>query len=156
MYCCSKEKMCLVLLVVIMLVLQVRKMKQIPSSLLNGYQETKIAAFYRMVVNLYLFSLSLFLKGQFCHGNAGGSTAVAAWWAFQRRGPFCQTLPMVRSWLNCTRSFMFNPLTPKSDQHLISPDNITPESNIRVTRKKKMIINLISSGMVYKFSLSTP
>ena len=45
MYCCSKEKMCLVLLVVIMLVLQVRKMKQIPSSLLNGYQETKIAAF---------------------------------------------------------------------------------------------------------------
>ena len=36
--------MCLVLLVVIMLVLQVRKMKQIPS-LLNGYQETKIAAF---------------------------------------------------------------------------------------------------------------
>ena len=36
---------------------------------------------------------------------------------------------------------MFNPLTPKSDQHLISPDNITPESNIRVTRKKEMIIN---------------
>ena len=34
-----------------------------------------------------------------------------------------------------------NPLTPKSDQHLISPYNITPESDIRVMRKRKMIIN---------------
>ena len=29
---------------------------------------------------------------------------------------------------------------PKTDQHLISPDNITPESNIRAARKKEMII----------------
>ena len=31
-----------------------------------------------------------------------------------------------------------NPLTPKSDQLLISPDNITPESNIKVTGIKEM------------------
>ena len=37
--------------------------------------------------------------------------------------------------------FKINPLTPKSDQHLISPYNITPESRIKVTRKKEMIIN---------------
>ena len=29
-----------------------------------------------------------------------------------------------------------NPLTSKSDQHLISPYNITAESNMEVTRKK--------------------
>ena len=34
-----------------------------------------------------------------------------------------------------------NPLTPKSDEHLISPYNITPESHIKVMRKRKMIIN---------------
>ena len=35
----------------------------------------------------------------------------------------------------------FNPLTSNSDQHLISPHNITPGSNIRVTRIKEMITN---------------
>ena len=29
-----------------------------------------------------------------------------------------------------------NPLTPKSDKHLISVDNITPESNVKATRKE--------------------
>ena len=32
-----------------------------------------------------------------------------------------------------------NPLTPKGDQHLISPYNITPVSHIKVMRIKKMI-----------------
>ena len=32
-----------------------------------------------------------------------------------------------------------NPLTPKSDQHLISPYNITPDSGIKVMRVKEMI-----------------
>ena len=35
----------------------------------------------------------------------------------------------------------FNSLTPMNDQHLISPYNITPESNIMVTRIKEMITN---------------
>ena len=34
-----------------------------------------------------------------------------------------------------------NPLTPKSDQHLISPYNITLESNIEVLRIEEMITN---------------
>ena len=34
-----------------------------------------------------------------------------------------------------------NPLTPKSDQLLISPYNITPESNIKATRIKEMTNN---------------
>ena len=34
-----------------------------------------------------------------------------------------------------------NPLTPKSDWHLISPYNITPESHIMVMRIKEMISN---------------
>ena len=39
----------------------------------------------------------------------------------------------------------FNPLTPKSDQHPISPHNIILESNIKVMRIKEMITNLRSS-----------
>ena len=34
-----------------------------------------------------------------------------------------------------------NPLTPKSDQHLISPYNITTESHINVRRIKEIITN---------------
>ena len=34
-----------------------------------------------------------------------------------------------------------NLLNPKSDQHLISPYHITPESHMKVTRIKKMITN---------------
>ena len=35
-----------------------------------------------------------------------------------------------------------NPLSPKSDQLLISPYIITPESNTKVTGIKEMITNL--------------
>ena len=34
---------------------------------------------------------------------------------------------------------LVNSLTPRSDQHLISPYNITPESHINVTETKEMI-----------------
>ena len=34
-----------------------------------------------------------------------------------------------------------NPSTPKSDKHLISPYNISPESLMKVTRIKEMITN---------------
>ena len=34
-----------------------------------------------------------------------------------------------------------NTLIPKSDEHLISPYNITPESHIKVMRIKEMITN---------------
>ena len=33
----------------------------------------------------------------------------------------------------------FNPLSPNSDQHLISPHNITDSSNIQVMRMNEMI-----------------
>ena len=36
---------------------------------------------------------------------------------------------------------VINPLIPESDQHLIFPFNITPESKIKVMRIKEMIIN---------------
>ena len=44
-----------------------------------------------------------------------------------------------------------NPWTPKSDQHLLSPYNITPESHLRVTRIKEMITNQSSSWLLTKF-----
>ena len=36
-------------------------------------------------------------------------------------------------------SFLLKPLTPKSDKHLISPFNVPPELNIKVTGIKEMI-----------------
>ena len=50
----------------------------------------------------------------------------------------------------------FNPLTLKSDQQLISPYNITPESSIKVMRIKEMITNLRSYWLLNKFSSSAP
>ena len=49
-----------------------------------------------------------------------------------------------------------NPFTLKSDKHLISPYNITPESHIKVTRIKEMITIKRSSWLLNKFSLSAP
>ena len=49
-----------------------------------------------------------------------------------------------------------NPLTPKSDYHLISPYHITLESYIKVTRIKEMINNLGIFWLLDKFSLSAP
>ena len=40
-----------------------------------------------------------------------------------------------------TSVWLFNPLTLKSDQHLISPYNITLKSPIKVMRVKEMITN---------------
>ena len=37
------------------------------------------------------------------------------------------------------KGWRVNFLPPKSDQHLISPYNITPESHIKVSRIKEMI-----------------
>ena len=48
--------------------------------------------------------------------------------------------------INAISVFNFNNLlTPKSDKHLISPNNITPELHIKVTRIKEMITHLKSS-----------
>ena len=46
-----------------------------------------------------------------------------------------------------------NPLTPWSDQHLISPYIITPESLSKVLRIKKIIIKYRNSCLLNEFSL---
>ena len=51
---------------------------------------------------------------------------------------------------------MFNPLILKSDQHLISPNNISPDSNIKIIGIKEMITNLRRSWLLSKFFLSAP
>ena len=52
--------------------------------------------------------------------------------------------------------FLFNPLIPKNDQHLISLYDITTVSNIKVKRIKEMITSQRSSWLFNKFSLSAP
>ena len=47
---------------------------------------------------------------------------------------------MARKMKNYRRLFI-NPLTPWSDQHLISPHNIIPDSHIKVMRIDDMITN---------------
>ena len=54
----------------------------------------------------------------------------------------------------CSHVYLTDPLPPMSDQHLISPYIITPESNIKAMRMKGMITNQISSWLLNKFSLS--
>ena len=49
--------------------------------------------------------------------------------------------------------YRLNPLIPEGDEHLISPFNITPESNIKVMRIKEIIIILGTSWLLNKFSL---
>ena len=49
-----------------------------------------------------------------------------------------------------------SPLTPRFDQHLISPYNIIPESLSKVTRIKKIIIKYRSSCLLNKFPLPAP
>ena len=44
-----------------------------------------------------------------------------------------------------------NLLTSKSDQHLISPYNITPELNVKVTRIKGMITTLKNTWLFNKW-----
>ena len=51
---------------------------------------------------------------------------------------------------------VFNPFTPKSDQHLISPYNINPESHITVMRIEKMVTREETFRLANKFSLSAP
>ena len=53
-------------------------------------------------------------------------------------------------------SWTLNPMTPKSYYHLISPYNITTESNIKVMRIREMITKQRSSWLLNKFSLSAP
>ena len=53
-------------------------------------------------------------------------------------------------------SQLVNPLNPNSDQHLISPYSITPESYIKVMRINKMVIREGIFRFANKFSLSAP
>ena len=49
-------------------------------------------------------------------------------------------------------SYELSPLMPKSDQHLISPSNIAPESQIIVTGRKDIINHLKCFWLFNKFS----
>ena len=60
------------------------------------------------------------------------------------------------SLLEETTLLQCNPLNPKSDLHLISPYNITPESNIKVMRIKEMVTREGTFWLANKFSLSAP
>ena len=66
----------------------------------------------------------------------------------------CYSHIQILAWIK--RYNFFNnqlPLTPESDQHVISPFNIIPESNIKVMRIKEIIINWRTSWLLNEFSL---
>ena len=50
---------------------------------------------------------------------------------------------------------LLNPLLPKSDKQ-ISPNSITPKSNIKFMRIREIIRNSRSSWLLNKFSLQAP
>lgn len=53
--------------------------------------------------------------------------------------------PHVVSQNSIVNHLQFNPLTPKSDKHVIPPNSITTKLNIRVIAIKDIIVNLGSS-----------
>ena len=56
--------------------------------------------------------------------------------------PACKGCSCTANQHPCSLQYLFvNPLNPKSDKHLISPYNITPESHIKVMRITEMITN---------------
>lgn len=50
--------------------------------------------------------------------------------------------------MSVKKTLLFNPLAPKSDWFLISPYNITLESNVRVMREEELIIILRSGWLL--------
>ena len=71
--------------------------------------------------------------------------------------PACKGCSCTANQNPCLLQYLFvNSLNPKSDKHLISPYNITPESYIKVMRITEMITNKRSLWSVNKFSLSAP
>ena len=62
----------------------------------------------------------------------------------------------LRMWKEFELVCGINPLNPKSDQHLISPYNITSESHIKVMRIKEMVTKEGTFWLANKFSLSAP
>ena len=69
--------------------------------------------------------------------------------------PYCHHYYYLQS-LTFSSLPSFNPLNPKSDKHLISPYNISPESHVKVMRIKEMITNQRGFWLVNKISLSAP
>ena len=56
--------------------------------------------------------------------------------------PACKGCSCTANQNPCSLQYLFvNSLNPKSDKHLISPYNITPESHIKVMRITEMITN---------------
>lgn len=53
--------------------------------------------------------------------------------------------PHVVSQNSIVNHLQFNPLTPKSDKHVIPSNSITTKLNVRVIAIKDMIVNLGSS-----------
>ena len=71
--------------------------------------------------------------------------------------PACKGCSCTANQNPCSLQYLFvNSLNPKSDKHLISPYNITPESHIKVMRITEMITNKGNLWSVNKFSLSAP
>ena len=56
------------------------------------------------------------------------------------------------SWKPWVNICLFNPLSPNSDQHFISPNNITARSNVQIMRMNEMITKDEMSRCLNKFS----
>ena len=56
------------------------------------------------------------------------------------------------SWKPWVNICLFNPVSPNSDQHLISPNNITARSNVQIMRMNEMITKDEMSRCLNKFS----
>ena len=117
-----------------------------------------------LVAPLRVKTLSVCMKK-----NSKEIVSISSWCRFKLTGVNCITIIITNLTINTLLSPLLlftitnvffitivNPWNPKSDKHLISPYNISPESHVKVMRIKEMITNQRGFWLVNKISLSAP
>ena len=89
------------------------------------------------ILNYFIFSVTVKLTKQIMHQTVTKSFLAQSYLSTTLLYAGLYTLVYKIEVSGTTE--LVNSLTPRSDQHLISPYNITPESHINVTGTKEMI-----------------
>ena len=89
------------------------------------------------ILNYFIFSVAVKLTKQIMHQTVTKSFLAQSYLSTTLLYAGLYTLVYKIEVSGTTE--LVNSLTPRSDQHLISPYNITPESHINVTGTKEMI-----------------
>lgn len=85
-----------------------------------------------------------------CENSQKVCKSLASNWWFTKIFTCPPNLPWGLSWrqTHCNCGLFFNPLTPESDTHIISPDSFTPKSSIKVMRIRGDICKIKKTSVI--------